>query len=94
MSIDRVEFTCKETERFVDEAARAAVKAFGVSRVTADEWFRKEKRIRCRPSQFARFIIYRVENGISINQIRILDPKLIDLVCPEIVDVSKNPRDK
>ncbi len=40
--------------------------------------------IRCRPSQFARFIVYRHEMGNCINGIRDLNPRL---VVPEELDL-------
>ncbi len=96
MSRDRIEFTMTENHnRFRDnseETARAASRAFGFSVSEARMMMRINRRIRCRPSQFARFIAFRIEEGVSNNRIRDLDIKHIPAIEePNVLDVSKNP---
>ncbi len=71
----------------------ALVASMGVSNSEADILVRRNQLIRCRPSQFARFIVIRCELGIKCNGIKCLEPKLISPEPPvnEPIDVSTNP---
>lgn len=88
MSRDRVRFTI---DTFADTATREAFrKAFGTtmpSRVGPITTIT----VVCRPSQFARFMIYRNDNG-GKNSFKELKPELFTPEPPvEEVDVSRNP---
>jgi hypothetical protein len=88
MSKDRVEFTLLSNSREMAATLKAARRAFGT-----DFHFKQLEegiRIRCRPSQFGRFIIYRVEEGVTCNQVRTLNPKIIPAPDDVVADVSKN----
>ncbi len=94
MSKDRVEFTLMDSQKDRQATARAAARAFNMTILTATQMMMANcgggTRMRCRPSQFARFIVYRVEEGVSVNLVKSLDPKMIaapDTVC----DVSDRP---
>lgn len=69
---------CRRAFRLDDSIAKAAAKQ-GIE-------------IICRPSQFARFLIYRGEAG-GQNLIKALQPRLVapPPPVPQPVDVSKNP---
>ncbi len=92
MSRDRVEFTlCKTGIVKNDEGTGvAASRAFGLTIPEANRMMIHGTRIRCRPSQFGRFIIYRVEEGVSNNPIQKLEPILVK-AKPEAIDVSEHP---
>ena len=90
MSKDRIEFTAyahKGSDRIV---ANAMVRAFGMTQGDALSAILKGKTIICRPSQFGRFIVYRIEEGVEVNQIKMLNPRIIQPIEAPI-DVSKNP---
>lgn len=96
MSKDRVEFTLTtgtQTDRNLHETARAAVRAFGFTHTAALDHLHAHRRIRCRPSQFARFIIFRVEEGVTPNGIQCLAPELVPVREESVVDVSKRPHE-
>lgn len=42
----------------------------------------------CRPSQFARFIVFRHEYGECINGVRDLDPKIVQLYPDHLADLA------
>jgi hypothetical protein len=94
MSKDRVEFTLMGNGRDEQPTIRAAARAFGLQLNDACKLVKANcgtgTRMRCRPSQFARFIVYRVEEGLAVNQVKALSPKLVPDV-PSMVDVSMNP---
>ncbi len=91
MSKDRVKFMLSDTQDQKHMNIKAASRAFGISQSVARGLFVRGSLVICRPSQFARFIIYRVEEGITVNRIRQLKPKLFtpEHSC-EPFDVSKN----
>lgn len=90
MSTDRVRFKFNDNPKQEAENVAAAARAFGISRDRAMTAFRNEGTIVCRPSQFARFIIYRIEEGVTCNRIAQLQPTLFHEVEGHL-DVSKNP---
>lgn len=66
-----------------EDCQRVCLKAFGLSPCEFERLAlanKEEGRIRilCRPSQFARFIIYRHKYGKCINGVRDLDPTLLN----------------
>ncbi|RWN60191.1 hypothetical protein [Mesorhizobium sp.] len=58
---DRVRFTLSDIDKNHAAIARAAQRAFGLTCSQAYHAVRTEQTIICRPSQFARFLIYREE---------------------------------
>lgn len=94
MSYDQVKFNLADTDAQRVANINAAEKAFGISRGTATRIFDMHGLIVCRPSQFARFIIYRSEH-IQTNRIAQLGAVLFtpgdDRTPP--LDVSKNKHD-
>lgn len=92
MSKDRVEFDLNDYESNFKATVDAAVRAFAMTPQQANHAVRNGKRIRCRPSQFARFLIYRSEN-VSVNRFGCLNAKLVPAVDhEEIIDVSGRDR--
>ncbi|UQS95119.1 hypothetical protein Pam3_48 [Pseudanabaena phage Pam3] len=92
MSRDRVRFTFTDSPAAASPNLRAAVRAFGITSEQASAIFRQAGQIVCRPSQFGRFIIYRVEEGLSCNRIQVLSPHLFTpQEGPAVTDVSLNP---
>lgn len=90
-SRDRVQFTFSDNHQNQDANVDAAIKAFGMKRSDAVAAFVNQTRIECRPSQFARFLIYR-SDAVSINRFRELDAELfIPKPTREKIDVSGNP---
>lgn len=90
MSSDRVEFTFTDNTNQRGANLAAAERAFGMCAAEARLAFDNCKRIRCRPSQFARFLIYR-SDLVDCNRFASLRPKLIPAVPAEdFVDVSRN----
>ena len=60
--------------------AKVLEKSFGLGRYRSHQLFKQNPdhfRIICRPSQFARFIVYRNEFGDCVNGIKDLNPKII-----------------
>jgi len=96
MSKDRVHFVLIDHTSWstLDAKAQtlAAVKAFRLSPHIVQAAAKKGVEIVCRPSQFARFLIYRGEFG-GQNLIKALKPRLVSPPppVPEPVDVSRNP---
>jgi hypothetical protein len=97
MSKDKVEF---ELRLSCSERVKLEVpfrNAFGVCLPNPESGYLKDGdslsrfiKIQCRPSQFARFLIYRDEAGCQ-NRFKELGAKLIKgEVNPVIIDVSKN----
>ncbi len=92
MSRDRVEFKLAAPHSQRCDVQRAADRAFGHGAVKVPSRHADTPVIvRCRPSQFARFLIYRNEEGAS-NSFRELDARLVEEDCKQFVDVSANPR--
>jgi hypothetical protein len=88
MSPDRIEFTLdKNSDRCT---VRAAHRAFGMHIEQLHRAIRDQVRIRCRPSQFGRFIAFRVEEGVANNCIKELDIKVM-AGTPSTLDVATNP---
>ncbi len=92
MSRDRVKFNFCDNRQERHENIRAAIRAFGINTEQAGGAFECGSRIVCRPSQFARFIIYRIEEGITINRIAQLKPVLFTPTPSrgKVLDVSMN----
>lgn len=93
MSKDRVHFLLKDSPKNVQATARAAEKAFGIpfskARAALDNNY-KPMKIICRPSQFARFLIYRSQE-VSCNTFSQFQAELLPQHCDETLDVSGNP---
>lgn len=104
MSKDRVEFLLRRSDNNkkinIDDLIELITETLGLTHAEARAAAVSETGIiiRCRPSQFARFIIRRMEVGEKYgsftNGIRELRPKLIK-PDPEVtlLDVSKRPAD-
>lgn len=94
MSKDRVRFYLIDHSRhtLVQKQAQnvAAAKAFKLSPAVTEAAARQRIPIICRPSQFARFLIYRGMEG-GQNLIKALEPELFVPGEPPVYDVSKNP---
>lgn len=94
MSKDRVRFylidhsSHTNTQRLAQNIA--SQKAFKLSPHITEAAARKRVPIICRPSQFARFLIYRGEAG-GQNLIKALEPVLYTPDQPLVHDVSGNP---
>lgn len=96
MSPDRVQFSIPVGSSSLTNAhVVAAAKAFGLTPFDVQKAIVAEMPFICRPSQFARFLIYRAEtlaktgggvNGFSCLNARLFTPQA------EALDVSKNPR--
>jgi hypothetical protein len=95
MSKDRIEFCLYSTEDYFAGTARAAVRAFGFTDSEAHTLLRTGRRIRCRPSQFGRFMVFRLEEGVLNNQIKLLRPIMVaePVEIEQPVDVSKRAFD-
>lgn len=93
MSKDRIEFELKINGSEREKLSVAFRKAFAVE--MPREGYRKENyesqyvKVRCRPSQFARFLIYRDQEGCR-NNFKELGAKIIlpEVEIPKIIDVS------
>lgn len=84
---DYVEFQLTDDRSYRNHVTSCAVRAFNIPEQVADDLFNSRKRIRCRPDQFARFLIWRSE-GVSINQFQALGAKLVsEKSLPSVVDV-------
>ena len=91
MSKDRVKFRFSDTHNQKRENVHAAMRAFNIQGHIANSLFERAALIVCRPSQFARFIVYRVEAGITINRIAQMELELFTPgVSEDPFDVSKN----
>jgi len=79
-SRDRVKFKFTDCDSNKRAAMDAAMRAFKLKHHEADKlWFNCAE-ITCRPSQFARFLIYRSE-GVSNNGFRQFKAKLVEQEC-------------
>jgi hypothetical protein len=87
MSRDRVKFTIPYNFGSQGPARQAFKKAFGVHMPSSLPW--QGMTVICRPSQFARFLIYRNEDG-GRNGFKELNATLVPATDIEILDVSKN----
>lgn len=90
MSKDRIEFTPPNNPKDNEATIKAMMRAFSMDHNEAKSALYKGVRIRCRPSQFGRFIVYRVEGGVSFNPIKVMNVKLIpaqDFI--DFIDLSK-----
>jgi hypothetical protein len=93
MSKDRVRFKFTDNQNNKDACIQAAVRAFGMERHEACSAFNTYRVIVCRPSQFARFIIYRSEM-VSNNAFAQFGAELFTPEPPQtVIDVSVNPRE-
>jgi hypothetical protein len=94
MSRDRVRFKI-DPAAMSSEARRAFMRAFGTS-VPSGHFSScvdgGKVTVICRPSQFARFLIFRNDEG-GRNGFKELEPQLFIPEESRVVDVSKNPRD-
>jgi len=90
MSKDRVRFTFTDADSNKSACIQAAVKAFGMRMSQAYEAFNTAATIICRPSQFARFLIYRSQN-VTCNRFQQFEAELVTPKLDTIVDVSTNP---
>lgn len=95
MSKDRVHFYFINTGRHgsqADAQVEAAGRAFKLARGVTLAAAEQGVEIVCRPSQFARFLIYRGEAG-GQNLIKALRPRLVTPPPPaaQPIDVSKSP---
>ena len=93
MSKDRIEFNLVASNWYDEDLiSKVASIALGVDIGHARKLVVAEKRIRCRPSQFARFIVLRNQfgatNGIKNLNAVIIPPAAVE---PDYVDVSQNP---
>lgn len=72
--------------------ARAIVRAFGIDVNKAHKMVNKNcgTVIRCRQDQFADFIIYRIEEGVSNNRIACLNAKYVECEQTDYYDVTRN----
>ncbi|RUU78228.1 hypothetical protein [Mesorhizobium sp. M7A.F.Ca.MR.362.00.0.0] len=90
ISHDRVRFTLDDSDANRAATSRAAQKAFGMSFPLAYEALRVQKTIICRPSQFARFLIYRSKE-VSNNGFKQFNAELVPAPEHEMVlDVTRN----
>lgn len=98
ISKDRIEFEIRLNGSDREKLFSPFVRAFGVCFPAESSGYQKEgfdslarfARIRCRPSQFARFLIYRDEAG-CLNRFKELGAKIIkEQEIPQYIDVSKN----
>lgn len=97
MSRDRVKFRFEGYDKNREPNIRAAVKAFGMTTSEARNAWDNMKTIVCRPSQFARFLIYRdaIADELghpSVNAFRQLNAVLFtpqEVKTP--IDVSDRP---
>lgn len=89
MSRDRVRFTFSDKYVEIEKNAIAASKAFGIPIGKARALFEVRAIIICRPSQFARFIIYRSER-VACNRIQQLRAELFTPQEECGMDVSRN----
>ncbi|TPL66592.1 hypothetical protein [Mesorhizobium sp. B2-4-1] len=87
---DRVRFTLSDIDKNHAANARAAQKAFGLTCSEAYNAVRTEQTIICRPSQFARFLIWRSEE-VDGNRFKQLNAELLPALHLDVVlDVTRN----
>ena len=89
MSSDRVHFIVQNTHYLDDIFREAFCEAFGQDCPFVSCNMEPAK-IVCRPSQFARFLIYRNDLG-GKNGFKCLEPVLVPAEQSSVVDVSHNP---
>jgi hypothetical protein len=95
MSKDRIRFRLSDRIDQKHSNVIAASRAFEIKRHVAARLFEQGAVIICRPSQFGRFIVYRIEEGITINRIAQMEPKLFIPGDPmQPFDVSGNFHDR
>jgi len=98
MSHDRIEFTLTCHGRELEATAKAAARAFGLTPNQATRALlancESGTRVRCRPSQFGRFIVFRVEEGVECNRVKELSPEILKAPPPVDMDVSSNPAER
>lgn len=91
MSKDRVRFTFTDHDRNRQACIDAASRAFGMNCGQAYDAFLQARMIICRPSQFARFLIYRAEK-VDCNAFKQFGAELIPAQSHDpVIDVSKRP---
>lgn len=97
MSKDRVHFLLKDNQKNAHATAKAAERAFGIPYAKANAALNgsqyKPMKIICRPSQFARFMIYRSQE-VTCNTFSQFQAELLPQHCDETVDVSSNPAER
>ncbi|MCP4647186.1 MAG: hypothetical protein GY852_05525, partial [bacterium] len=77
MSRDRIKFTVSTGgDRGFKATHEALMAAFNMDEKEANNAINQYRTIICRPSQFARFIVFRYRAGMCINGIKNLDPML------------------
>ena len=95
MSKDRVHFEMRDNSCNHAATSRAAARAFGMPVHEAKRMLERADYapcvIVCRPSQFARFMIYRSEE-VRSNTFAQFKAELKDAESVERLDVSGNPR--
>jgi hypothetical protein len=89
MSKDAVEFYPNSPTSETDNLIQTLSDTMGISKYTARTIVKENAMIRCRPSQFARFIILRNTNQMT-NGLRNLNPKLFTVDRIEVTDVTQN----
>ena len=91
MSKDRVRFYLADNEENKTAAINAATLAFGFKHLEACRLFNSDTAIICRPSQFARYLIFR-STRVKNNAYQQLKATLIPAgLAPDYVDVSTAP---
>lgn len=91
MSRDRVHFDVSADNTQNAYFRDAFERAFGTEPPAMDCMSTAKVTIVCRPSQFARFLIYRNNFG-GRNSFKELNPRLVEPAEAKFVDVSTNPR--
>lgn len=97
MSNDRVQFVLTDRHLETDKMRHVVARAFGLTSLNVRCMYNELNKscptpiiIKCRPSQFARFLIWRNEAGCQ-NMFQELQPKILpQSTIPEITDVSTN----
>jgi hypothetical protein len=87
MSTDRVRFKI-DPYSMSSETKRAWTRAFGCAPPAPSVNFPSHRTIICRPSQFARFLIYRNDEG-GRNGFKELEPELFTPEEVTVIDVSR-----
>ena len=73
---DVVEFTFADCDKNKVAMVKAGMAAFGINSYNLNQIYGRHGRIRCRPDQFARFLIYR-SREVDNNGFRQFDAELI-----------------
>lgn len=96
MSKDRIHFLLKDNQSNLTPTANAAAQAFGISVATARSALRNgchnPTKIICRPSQFARFLVYRSKE-VTNNTFSQFEAELVSGDVPKVMDVTTNQAD-